>query len=100
MDFSTPKIEQPKSNVLGISGFVISILSFLFGWFPIFGWLLWIVGLGLSIAGAFKTPRGLAVAGIIISVITIALYITLTIMVLNFFDGDVERLIREVEAWD
>lgn len=59
----------PEKNNIGLAGFIISIVGFFVGWIPIFGWLIWLVGLVLSIVGLFKKPKGLAIAGLVISLI-------------------------------
>ena len=52
-------------------GFIFAILGALFGWVPIIWWIIWVVWLIASIVGLFKTPRGFAIAGVIISFIWI-----------------------------
>ena len=70
--------QQPakQGNPMGITGFVLAIIGFVLGWIPILnwiGWLLWLLGLIFSIIGVFKTPKGLAIAGIVISVLFLIL---------------------------
>jgi hypothetical protein len=65
--------QQSRSNKLGLAGFVLSIITIFLGWIPVLGWLIWIVGLTLSFAGIFKQPRGLAIAGLVISVLGVIL---------------------------
>lgn len=61
-------VPQPqKSNGVGTAGFVISLICLLFSWVPGLSWILWLIGLILSFVGVFKTPRGLAITGLIIS---------------------------------
>jgi len=62
-----------KSNEIGIAGFVLS----LFWWAPFIGWLAWLLGLIFSIMGMFRRPRGLAIAGFILSLIGLILMILL-----------------------
>lgn len=59
----------PEKNNIGLAGFIVSIVGFFVGWIPFIGWLIWLVGLVLSIAGLFKKPKGLAIAGVVISLI-------------------------------
>lgn len=59
----------PRSNGVGVAGFVLALIALFLGWVPIWGWLLWILGLILSFCGIFKAPRGLAIAGLVISVV-------------------------------
>lgn len=56
-----------ESNGIGTAGFVISLICMLFSWVPVLSWVLWVIGLILSFVGIFKKPRGLAIAGLIIS---------------------------------
>lgn len=64
-----------NSNPIGIAGFITSILAYLLYCIPIVGHLIWILGLVLSIIGLFNRPRGLAIAGVVISLIWIIFYI-------------------------
>jgi hypothetical protein len=64
-----------QSNGLGIAGFILALLACFLCWVPILGWVLWALGLLLSFIGVFKRPRGLAIAGLIISSIDVILLI-------------------------
>lgn len=61
--------QPPPSNGMGIAGFVLSLAAWFGGWIPVAGWIIWFLGLLFSFIGLFKKPRGLAVAGLIISLI-------------------------------
>ena len=65
---------QPEINVVGIVGFVMSLVAVLIGWIPILGWIfggfLWLAGLVLSIIGIFKEPKTFAIAGLVISIVS------------------------------
>lgn len=63
--------QRYKSNGLGTAGFITSLLGLLLSWVPILGWILWLVGALLSLIGVFKSPRGLAITGLILSLITL-----------------------------
>ncbi len=63
----------PKKNGLGTAGFVLAIIALFLGWVPFLGWVMWFLGLLFSFIGVFKAPRGLAIAGLIISLIGIIL---------------------------
>ena len=65
--------EAPKKNGLGTAGFVLAIIALFLGWIPFLGWVMWFLGLLFSFIGVFKAPRGLAIAGLIISLIGIIL---------------------------
>ena len=63
----------PKSNGMGVAGFVLALIAAFFGWIPVLGWILWVLGLIFSFVGIFKRPRGLAIAGLVISMIGLVL---------------------------
>lgn len=60
-----------QSNGIGTAGFIIALVTLFLGWIPVFGWILWALGLILSAIGVTKTPKGLAIAGLVISLIGI-----------------------------
>lgn len=64
-------IKQQPSNGVGVAGFVLALLALFLGWIPVLGWILWLLGLILSFCGIFKSPRGLAIAGLVISLVDI-----------------------------
>lgn len=66
---------EKKSNGIGTAGFVIALIAIFLGWVPVLGWILWLLGLIFSFVGVFKTPKGLAIAGLIISLIGVILLI-------------------------
>ena len=70
-------IQQSKSNGLGTAGFVLALISFLFCWVPGVNWVVWFLGAIFSIIGCFKEPRGLAIAGTVISSIDIIVLISI-----------------------
>lgn len=65
-----------KTNSLAIAGFVVSIISLVFFWFP-FAFIVSIVSLVLSIVGTVKSKllngKGFAIGGIVISVVAFIL---------------------------
>jgi len=65
--------EEKKSNGTGTAGFVLAIIALFLGWVPVLGWIVWILGLILSFVGIFKKPKGMAIAGLVISLIGIIL---------------------------
>ncbi len=69
-------IIQKKGNGLGTAGFVLSLIAFILCWVPILDFILWLLGAIFSVIGVFKAPRGLAIAGCIISGILIILFAT------------------------
>ena len=62
-----------KYNGVGTAGFVLALIALFLGWIPVLGWIIWALGIILSFFGIFKEPRGLAIAGLIISLIGIIL---------------------------
>ena len=65
------KQREKPSNVLGIIGFVLSLIPLTYGG----GILIWSIALILSFIALFKRPRGFAVAGFVISLVCLAFYI-------------------------
>lgn len=69
--------EAPKTNGMGVAGFVLALLGLFLGWVPVLGWILWVLGLIFSVIGVFRTPKGLAIAGLIITFIGLIVLIIL-----------------------
>lgn len=65
-----------KSNGIGTAGFVLALIAVFLGWVPVLGWIIWLLGLILSFVGVFKEPKGMAIAGLVISLIGIILLLT------------------------
>lgn len=63
------------SNGLGTAGFILALLALIFCWVPVLDWILWILGLVLSFCGVFQAPKGLAIAGLVISLIGLILIV-------------------------
>lgn len=56
---------------------MLALVAALLGWIPVLGWILWIIGLILSFVGVLlKKPRGLAIAGLVISVVDFILLLS------------------------
>ena len=70
---------QNRNNGMGTAGFVLSLVSIFIGWVPLVGWLIWILASVFSFIGLFRQPRGLAIAGIIISLVLIPMIVTLLV---------------------
>ena len=72
-------VEEPrKTNGLGITGFILALLSIFLGWIPFLGWLVWLLGLIFSFIGVFKVPRGMAIAGLILSLLGLLVIVLIT----------------------
>lgn len=68
---TTVIVEGTHSNGLGTAGFIIALLGLIFCWVPVVDVILWLLGFVFSIIGMFKAPRGMAIAGLILSLIII-----------------------------
>ncbi|GHT44529.1 hypothetical protein FACS189438_2960 [Bacteroidia bacterium] len=62
---------EKKSNGVGAAGFVIALIGIYLFWVPDAGWILWLLGFIFSFAGVFKKPGGLAIAGLVISLLVL-----------------------------
>lgn len=72
---TTVVVEGSHSNSIGIAGFIIALLGLIFCWVPVVDLILWFLGLIFSLIGLFKAPRGMAIAGLILSLIIIFIII-------------------------
>lgn len=72
-------IQEPtqQSNGTGTAGFVLSLISLVLSWLPGIGWIIWFLGFLLSFIGMFRSPRGLAITGFIISIIDLIILTTI-----------------------
>ena len=69
---------QPsKSNGIGTAGFVFALAALVLVWAPFLNSILWLLGLILSGVGVTKQPRGLAIAGLCISLIGLVILLTI-----------------------
>lgn len=68
--------EVKKKNGIGTAGFILAIIGLVFCWVPVLDYILWFLGFLFSFIGVFKKPRGLSIAGLIISCIGIIIIIT------------------------
>ncbi len=75
---------EKKSNGLGTAGFVLALIALLLGWVPFLGWVTWLLGLIFSFIGVFRTPKGLSIAGLVISLIGIILLLVVFGSLLSF----------------
>ena len=74
---TTVVVEGGRSNGLGTAGFIIALLGLVFCWVPFVDFILWFLGLIFSFIGMFKSPRGLAIAGFVLSFVVIILIISI-----------------------
>jgi hypothetical protein len=85
--YNQPYYNEPqpsRTNGLGITGFILALVSLLLGWIPVLGWIVWLLGLIFSFIGIFRRPRGLAIAGLILCL--------LALFVILYFYGTVASL--------
>ena len=78
MPHQTIIINQPEvkqMNGIGVAGFVLALVTLIFCWLPIFNWVTWALGLIFSCIGMTKQPKGLAIAGLVISLIGVIVII-------------------------
>ena len=67
--YGIPYPQPRQSNGIGIAGFVVTLVNMVLGFIPFVNFLCIILlplGLILSIIGMLKSPRGLAIAGLVI----------------------------------
>jgi hypothetical protein len=70
-------VNQKTGNGIGVAGFVLALLGLIFSWVPVIGWIFWLLGLIFSAVGMTKKPKGLAIAGLIISLIDLIVLVAL-----------------------
>ncbi len=81
-------MENETSNGMATAGFVLALITLFFGWLPVAGWITWLLGLIFSSIGLSRankiggTGKGLAIAGLVISLIGIILIILLASTIL------------------
>jgi DNA-directed RNA polymerase subunit RPC12/RpoP len=80
-------VVENGGNGCGTSGFVLAILGFLFVWIPLLGQILWFLGALLSFIGLFKSPRTLAVLGLVISYFWYMVFAAFAAGVMSFLDS-------------
>lgn len=78
---------ERRSNGIGTAGFVLALICALFSWLPGVNLILWSLGLLFSFIGLFKRPRGLAVAGFLISIIDIIIIVSILGAIGSFLSG-------------
>ncbi|MDR1673500.1 MAG: hypothetical protein LBS09_08615 [Bacteroidales bacterium] len=66
---------ERKSNGAGTAGFVLALIALVTCWIPVIGWIIWLLGFIFSFVGIFKRPRGLAIAGFVVSLIDLILLV-------------------------
>ncbi|MDR2538046.1 MAG: hypothetical protein LBC43_00070 [Bifidobacteriaceae bacterium] len=73
-----------EKNSFGTAGFILALAGLIFSWIPYLGWTCWVLGVVFSIIGLFKDPKGLAIAGLVISFIGIIVLMVIFAGLLGF----------------
>ena len=68
-------VNQKKSNSVGRTGFIFAVMALLHVRLLVIGGILWAFGLILSFVGVLKTPKRMAIAGLVTSLIGVVLLI-------------------------
>jgi hypothetical protein len=79
---------EKESNGMGVAGFVLALLGLFLSWVPFVGGILFLLGLIFSCIGVFRKPKGLAIAGLVISLISLIIAIILGVVFAGLFAGD------------
>ena len=77
----------PASNSMGTAGFVCALIALIFCWVPFFGTIMWLLGLIFSCVGLARRPKGLAIAGLVISLIGLVFLIFVVSAAFAFLGG-------------
>ena len=81
---AVPQPVRRKSNGIGTAGFVLALVGLVLCWLPIVDVILWLLAFIFCIIGMCKKPKGLSIAGFIISLIDLAAMILLMDFILDF----------------
>ncbi|WP_298887838.1 hypothetical protein [Porphyromonas vaginalis] len=74
-DYVQNVVPSPCKNLLGTTGFALSLVALVVGWFPVVGWIVWVLGAIFSTIGIFRKPRSLAIAGACISFFWLIIFV-------------------------
>lgn len=72
--------QAKEKNGMGIAGFVLAMVALFSSWVPFARWIVWLLGLIFSLIGLGKQPKGFAIAGLIISLIGLALIVMIIVL--------------------
>lgn len=73
-------LQAKEKNGMGIAGFVLAMVALFSSWVPFARWIVWLLGLIFSLIGLGKQPKGFAIAGLIISLIGLALIVMIIVL--------------------
>ncbi len=88
---TTVVVEGSRSNSMGVAGFIIALLGLVFCWVPVVDLILWLLGFIFSLIGLFKAPRGMAIAGLVLSLIIIFIIIIFWSAIISLLDSFVNK---------
>jgi hypothetical protein len=91
-----PSGNPAPTNAMGLTGFIMSLCAIVFCWTLGVGVLLWLLGLIFSLVGLQREPKGLARAGVIISIVVAALALVLILIVISIF-GSIAGWLENME---
>ena len=82
----TPRSDG-KTPVMAIIGLIVGVPTLFLFWIPLLGWLMMMVGLGLSIAGLVTAkqngqPMALAVAAVVLNSIPLSIHLASAIFII------------------
>ncbi len=72
--------QAQEKNGMGIAGFVLALVALFSSWVPFARWIVWLLGLIFSLIGLGKQSKGFAIAGLIISLIGLALIVMIIVL--------------------
>lgn len=67
--------ETRRTQTKSSTGFILALIGLFLGWIPILGWAVWVLGLIFSILGMREENRGMAIAGLAISLVSLTVAI-------------------------
>jgi hypothetical protein len=79
---------QQQSNGMAVTALVLGIIGAVLFWLPIVGWILAILaiifgGVGIARANRGASGKGMAIAGLVLGIASIALYVIVVIAVVS-----------------
>ena len=69
-----------RRNGIGTAGLVLSIIGMALFWLPVVNVILWFLGFLFSFIGVFKRPRGKAIAGLVISIVSVLILVVISLI--------------------
>ncbi len=69
-----------RRNGIGTAGLVLSIIGMALFWVPVVNVILWFLGFLFSFIGVFKRPRGKAIAGLVISIVSVLILVVISLI--------------------